>query len=75
VDGPVSAADVWWAATDNDGTQKQESDWKTLLVFGLGMGVRGPGDTPDYLWSRNAYCDGDFKDKYNPPHSGGDTMP
>jgi len=69
VDGPLSAADVWWAATDNDGTQKQESDWKTLLVFGLGMGVRGPGDTPDYLWSKNEFCDGEFKDKYNPPYS------
>jgi len=69
VDGPVSAADVWWAATENDGTQKQESDWRTLLVFGLGMGVRGPGEKSDYLWSKNPFCDGDFKDKYNPPHS------
>ena len=69
VDGLLSAADVWWAGTDNDGTQKQASDWRTLLVFGLGMGVRGPGDTPDYLWSRNAFCDGDFQHKYNPPYS------
>jgi type IV pilus assembly protein PilY1 len=69
VDGPISAADVWWAATDNDGTQKQESDWKTLLVFGLGMGVRGPGEKSDYLWSKNPFCDGDFKEKYNPPYS------
>ena len=69
VDGPLSAADVWWAVTDNDGTQKQESEWKTLLVFGLGMGVRGPGEEPDYLWSKNPFCDGDFKDKYNPPYA------
>jgi type IV pilus assembly protein PilY1 len=79
VDGPVSAADVWWAATDNDGTQKQESDWKTLLVFGLGMGVRGPGEKSDYLWSKSSFCngdfqgqdnqDGDFQGQDNQPHS------
>jgi type IV pilus assembly protein PilY1 len=69
VDGPLSAADVWLAAGDSDGTKKQESDWRTLLVFGLGMGVRGSGDTPDYLWSQNTFCDGMFKNKYNPPYS------
>jgi type IV pilus assembly protein PilY1 len=69
VDGPLSAADVWLAAGDSEGTTKQDSDWRTLLVLGLGMGVRGSGDTPDYLWSQNTFCDGDFKDKYNPPYS------
>ncbi|MCX5917296.1 MAG: PilC/PilY family type IV pilus protein, partial [Deltaproteobacteria bacterium] len=65
VDGPISAADVWWAATENDGTQKQASDWKTLLVFGLGMGVRGPGEKSDYLWSKSSLCNGDFKGQDN----------
>jgi type IV pilus assembly protein PilY1 len=69
VDGPLSAADVWLPAEDSDGTKKQESNWRTLLVFGLGMGVRGSGDTPDYLWSQNTFCDGMFKNKYNPPYS------
>jgi type IV pilus assembly protein PilY1 len=56
---------VWLPATINDGTAKNESEWKTLLVSGLGMGVRGAGNKPDYLWSNSTSCDGDFKDKPN----------
>ncbi len=66
VDGPISAADVWLGT--GDGTNKMATDWKTLAVVGLGMGVRGPGDNPDYLWSASPYCDGEFMDKYNPPY-------
>jgi type IV pilus assembly protein PilY1 len=63
VDGPISAADVWLGT--GDGTGKLATDWKTLAVVGLGMGVRGLGDKPDYLWSMSPYCDGPFNDKYN----------
>ncbi len=66
VDGPISAADVWLGA--GDGTAKLDTDWRTLAVVGLGTGVRGKGDKPDYLWSASPYCDGNFKEKYNPPH-------
>jgi type IV pilus assembly protein PilY1 len=68
VDGPLSAADVWLPATVNDGTAKNESEWHTLLVSGLGMGARGPGSSTDYLWSKDQSCDDQFKDKYNPPY-------
>ena len=67
VDGPVSAAEVWLPISDNDGTAKNDSEWKTLLVSGLGIGVRGPGGSPDYLWSQSPYCDSQFQDTYNPP--------
>ena len=67
VDGPISVADVWLGT--GDGTGKLATDWKTLAVVGLGMGVRGLGDNPDYLWSASPSCDGQFKDKYNPPHT------
>ena len=66
VDGPLSAADVWLPATVKDGTAKNESEWKTLLVSGLGRGVRGPGDNTDYLWSNSATCDNGFSPIYNP---------
>jgi len=66
VDGPFSVADVWLGT--GDGTGKLATDWRTLAVIGLGRGVRGPGDQPDYLWSASPHCDGQFKDKYNPPH-------
>ena len=64
VDGPISAADVWLGT--GDGTNKVATDWRTLAVVGLGMGVRGLGDNPDYLWSISPYCNGQFNDKYNP---------
>ncbi len=66
VDGSLSAADVWLGA--GDGTAKLDTDWTTLAVIGLGMGVRGPGDKPEYLWSASPYCDSEFKEQYNPPH-------
>jgi hypothetical protein len=68
VDGPLSAADVWLPASVNDGTAKSQSEWRSLLVSGLGMGVRGSGNNTDYLWSKNPSCDGEFKDKHNPPY-------
>ena len=46
VDGPVSAAEVWLPNSESDGTRKNESEWKTLMVFGLGIGVRGRGQCP-----------------------------
>ncbi|HSW63216.1 MAG TPA: hypothetical protein VLH56_07905 [Dissulfurispiraceae bacterium] len=49
VDGPVSTADVWLGT--GSGTTKSASDWRTMLVFGLGRGV-----SPDYTWSSSPNC-------------------
>ena len=65
VDGPVSISDAWLPAHTGDGTAKNEPDWKTVLVFGLGVGVRGSGDKPDYLWSKSPSCDEDFQHHYS----------
>jgi Tfp pilus tip-associated adhesin PilY1 len=51
VDGPTSAADVWLGT--GSGTSKSASDWKTILVFGLGRG--GEVGAPN-LWSANSSC-------------------
>ncbi len=50
VDGPITAADVWLGPSGADGTSKNASDWKTLLIFGLG---RGGGS---FLWSSSPTC-------------------
>ncbi len=63
VDGPLTASDVWLGI--GDGTNKSASDWRTLLIFGLGRGVRGPGNGTDYLWSKSSSCDTQFNDKYD----------
>jgi type IV pilus assembly protein PilY1 len=63
VDGPVSVADAWLGT--GGGTAKLAAEWKTLAVVGLGMGVRGLGDKPDYLWSTLPNCMGPFNDKYH----------
>jgi len=57
VDGPVTVADVWLGS--GSGTSKSASDWKTLLIFGLG---RGGSST---LWSSSAYCDSGFSSTYS----------
>ena len=54
VDGPISAADVWFGT---NGASKAASEWKTILVAGLGRG--GDIDSSpegNYLWSRNSSC-------------------
>lgn len=51
VDGPISAADVWLGS--GSGTSKSSSDWKTMVVFGLGRGV---GPNSQYLWSASSSC-------------------
>ncbi len=62
-DGPVSAADIWLGS--GDGTGKRSSDWKTLLVFSEGRGVRDSANsTSRYLWSSSSYCDQDFNGTY-----------
>jgi type IV pilus assembly protein PilY1 len=63
VDGPVIGADVWLGA--GDGTSKFSSDWKTLVVFSEGRGVRNSTNTQaSYLWSSSQYCDGNFNYQY-----------
>ncbi len=57
VDGPISAADVWLGS--GDGTSKSASDWKTLVVFGLGRGANDYSGNlllRPYLWSANSDC-------------------
>jgi hypothetical protein len=68
VDGPVTVADVWLGG--GSGLSKNASDWKTLMVVGLGKGVRqnADDDDPEYLWSSSPSCDSGFQKKYNPPY-------
>jgi len=68
VDGPVTVADVWLGS--GDGYSKAANEWKTLMVVGLGKGVResNSNSDPTYLWSSSPNCDSDFKRKFNPPH-------
>ncbi|MBA4396714.1 MAG: hypothetical protein C0394_04940 [Syntrophus sp. (in: bacteria)] len=48
VDGPVTVADAWLGI--GDGTSKGSSEWKTMLIFGLGRG------STDRLWSSSSSC-------------------
>lgn len=57
VDGPVTVADAWLGS--GSGTSKSASDWKTLLIFGLGRG----GNTT--LWSSSSSCDSNFSNSYS----------
>jgi len=57
VDGPISVADVWLGT--GSGATKSASDWKTLLVFGLGRGA-----DPN-LWSSTSDCLSDFSLVYD----------
>jgi len=68
VDGPVTVADVWLGS--GDGYSKAANEWKTLMIVGLGKGVResNANNDPTYLWSSSPNCDSDFKRKHNPPH-------
>jgi Tfp pilus tip-associated adhesin PilY1 len=64
-DGPITVADVWLGT--GDGTSKSKSDWKTLLVFGEGRGVRDQtnnASNTNYLWSNSQYCDSGFNKAY-----------
>lgn len=56
VDGPVTVADVWLGS--GDGTGKAASEWKTMLVFGLGRG------SVDRLWSASSSCTTGFGGTY-----------
>jgi Tfp pilus tip-associated adhesin PilY1 len=56
VDGPVTVADAWLGI--GDGTGKAASDWKTILVFGLGRG------SVDRLWSSSSSCATGFGGTY-----------
>ena len=57
VDGPVTVADVWLG--DGEGTSKNATDWKTILVFGEGRG------STDRLWSSSSSCDAGLTGIYN----------
>ncbi|HNU84704.1 MAG TPA: PilC/PilY family type IV pilus protein [Syntrophales bacterium] len=57
VDGPISVADAWLGT--GEGKTKSASDWKTLLVFGLGRGA-----DPN-LWSSSPDCLSDFSLVYD----------
>ena len=67
VDGPVTGADVWLGS--GNGTSKSASDWRTLLVFSEGRGVRdSTNTTASYLWSSSQSCDGGFQYQYDSGH-------
>jgi Tfp pilus tip-associated adhesin PilY1 len=61
VDGPVTVADAWLGT--GDGASKSASDWKTLLLFGLGRG------STDRLWSSSTSCDSGFVGNYDSTHT------
>jgi type IV pilus assembly protein PilY1 len=64
VDGPVSVTDIWLGA--GDGSSKLSDDWRTLLVFGEGRGVRdATNTTAQYLWSKSSSCDDNFNYYYS----------
>jgi hypothetical protein len=55
VDGPITAADVWLGS--GTGSSKSSSDWKTLVVFGLGRGVTNCDSSGNgCLWSASSNC-------------------
>ena len=65
-DGPLTAADVWLGS--GTGTSKSSGDWRTLLIVGLGKGVRDASNDATYLWSSCPTCDGDaqfFKEHWS----------
>ena len=67
VDGPVAAGDVWLGS--GNGANKSANDWRTLLVFSEGRGVRdSTNTTASYLWSSSQSCDGGFNYKYDSGH-------
>jgi Tfp pilus tip-associated adhesin PilY1 len=63
LDGPVTVADVWLG--NGDDKSKAAADWRTLLVFGEGKGVRDAKDDPAFLWSSSSSCDSDFGKEYS----------
>ena len=63
VDGPVSVTDIWLGT--GDGSSKSPDDWRTLLVFGEGRGVREATNTSaKHLWSTLPSCDKLFNYQY-----------
>ena len=58
VDGPITVADVWTGA--GNGKAKSPSQWKTLLVVGLGQGGGAS------LWSSSPACDSGHRAAYLP---------
>jgi len=48
IDGALTGSDVWWGL--GNGTEKNASDWKTILVFGEGRGA------VNYGWSSSDSC-------------------
>ncbi|HOI75130.1 MAG TPA: PilC/PilY family type IV pilus protein [Syntrophales bacterium] len=61
VDGQVTVSEYWTGS--GDGTSKTSTDWKSILVFGLGRG----GSTT--LWSSSASCDTGFNSTYSTTYS------
>jgi hypothetical protein len=62
VDGIITVADIWFAPDadpDADGTEKSDTEWKTLMMFG-----EGRGGSPN-LWSSSASCDSGFNPTYD----------
>ncbi len=64
----MTVADAWLGS--GTGLSKTAGDWKTLMIVGLGKGVResDSNDDPDYLWSSSPNCDSGFHRKYNVPY-------
>jgi len=60
VDGIITVADIWFAPLpEKDGTEKADTDWKTMMMFG-----EGRGGSPN-LWSSSPSCDSGFNPTYD----------
>jgi Tfp pilus tip-associated adhesin PilY1 len=68
VDGPITAADVWWKEGKTGLGDKDGSEWKTLLIVSEGRGVRDQNGDTGFLWSSSIYCDQGFNKTYSDPY-------
>jgi Tfp pilus tip-associated adhesin PilY1 len=61
VDGPISVADVCLGS--GNGTTKNSSDWRTLMIFGQGRGAT------QTRWSSSSSCSSGFSNVYSATYS------
>ena len=76
VDGQITATDAWLPSGWNDGSSKNASDWKTLVMFSLGKNDRDYTTanksairTSTKYWSSSASsCDTDIQETWDATH-------